>query len=133
MSICLRTLQMDRIELNFPLIKEYLEDQECSRSMCQLITVSMATTPAVFANPHKCKHKQRENSTIAIPRKPHSSLLTQTRISFKANVTAEWLAVLVRSRYVLGFSYEPEMEYLDRKRSYFSSVPQDKRRHSTLN
>ena len=50
----------------------------------------------------------------------------------QANITVEWLAVLVYSRNILGFSYDQEVEYLDRKRSYFSSVPQHKRRHSTL-
>jgi len=51
----------------------------------------------------------------------------------KTNVTVEELAVLVHSRKVLGLSYDAQMKYLDRKRSYFSSDPQDKRRHSTLN
>jgi len=52
---------------------------------------------------------------------------------FNENVTAEWSAVLVHSRNVLGFSYEPQMEHFDCKRSYISSVPQDKHRYSTLN
>jgi len=43
---------MDRLELNVPLITACLQDQECPRSMFQPITVSMTTTPAVFANPH---------------------------------------------------------------------------------
>jgi len=50
----------------------------------------------------------------------------------KANVAPELPAVLVYSRKVLGFSYEPQMEYFVCKGSNFSSVPQDKRRHSTL-
>ena len=49
MLICFRTLQ-ERLKLNIPLISACLQDQECPRSMCQPITVSIATTPAVFAN-----------------------------------------------------------------------------------
>ena len=52
MLICFRTLQMDQPELNFPLISACQQDQECPRFICQPITVSVATTPAVFANPH---------------------------------------------------------------------------------
>jgi len=40
---------------------------------------------------------------------------------------------MVHSRNFLRLSYNAHMEYPDRKRSNFSSVPQDKRRHSTLN
>jgi len=43
---------MDRTELNIPLMKTYLQGQECPRPVLQLITVSVATTPAVFANEH---------------------------------------------------------------------------------
>jgi len=50
--ICFRTLQIERLELNIPLISSCLQDQECPRSMCQPLTVSMATTPAVFAKAH---------------------------------------------------------------------------------
>jgi len=32
-----------------------------------------------------------------------------------------------------GFKLRPEMEYLNRSRLYFSSVPQDKRKYSKLN
>jgi hypothetical protein len=39
MLICFRTLQMERLELNIPLISACLQDQECPRSMCQPITV----------------------------------------------------------------------------------------------
>jgi len=52
MLICFRTLQMERFKLNIPFISACLQDQECPRSMYQPITVSMATTPAVFASAH---------------------------------------------------------------------------------
>jgi len=55
------------------------------------------------------------------------------QIILQANVAAELLAVMVHSRKVLGLSYNLEMEYPDRIISYFSSFPQDKRRHSTFN
>ena len=50
MLISFRTLQMDRLELNFPLISACLQDQECPPSICQPITVSIATKPALFKN-----------------------------------------------------------------------------------
>ena len=52
MLICFRTPQMDRPEVNIPLIKTHLQGQECPTSMCQPIFVSITTTPAVIANPH---------------------------------------------------------------------------------
>jgi hypothetical protein len=52
MLICFRTLQMDRLEVNIHLISACLQDQECPRFICQPITVSIATTPAVFENAH---------------------------------------------------------------------------------
>jgi len=53
--------------------------------------------------------------------------------TLKANVAVVCPTVMVHSRKFPGLSYDPKMEYPDRKRSYFSSVPQNKRRHSTLN
>ena len=52
MLICFRTLPMDRPGPNKHLIKTYLQGQECPLPICQRITVSVATTPALFANEH---------------------------------------------------------------------------------
>ena len=52
MLTCFTTLQIGRLELNFPLISTFLQQQECPLSMCQPITVSMTTTPAVFTYTH---------------------------------------------------------------------------------
>jgi len=50
-------------------------------------------------------------STSAIPRK-HILIAHTDQNTPKANVSAEWIAVLVNSRKVLGLSYDTEMEYL---------------------
>ena len=104
MLICFRTLPMDRPELNIPLIKTYLQSQECPRPICQPITVPIATTPAVFANEHQCMHNLRGNNPIAsttsaIPRKRFRIAHTDKNI-LKANVAAERLAALDHSRKV---------------------------------
>ena len=63
MLIFFRTLQMDRLELKFPLIKACLQDLECPPSMCQPITVAMATTPAVFTHTHTHTHTHKHTHT----------------------------------------------------------------------
>jgi len=52
MSVCFRTPKMERIEMNNSLIIACLQDQEWAPSKCQPINVSIATTPAIFANTH---------------------------------------------------------------------------------
>ena len=69
MLICFRTLKMYRLELNIPLIKTYLQNQECLRSMCQPICVNAHKACNNYKPTIMRENNRIASTTSAIPRK----------------------------------------------------------------
>jgi hypothetical protein len=152
MLICFRTLQMERLELNSPLTSACLQDQEFPRSMCPAYhsvnghdaccifkrTIMHAQTAGekitTSANPeHWCplNHGGCKDTYAVLAFRKHSAVYShRPEYPFsecRCRMDSSPGLFSKGSR----FKLRPEMEYCDRKRSYFSSVPQDKRRCNT--
>ena len=101
MLICFRTLNMERLELNNPLIKEYLWIKNAP-VLCASLSQFQWPTRQLYLQTHTNACTSR-GKTVPQPSPGNTFLFAHSDQNIlKANVAVEWPAVLVHSRKVLG-------------------------------